>query len=636
MTTLEERSWEAELAGRLGGTWHEPPGLTGWVSTVDHKRIGLRYFYTGMFFFLLGGLESLLMRAQLADAELELLNPEVYNQLFSMHGITMMFLFAMPVLSGFGNYFVPLMIGARDMAFPRLNAFGYWVLLAGGLFLYSSFLVGKAPNDGWFNYVPLASQDFTPGINIDFYALGLILLGISTTGGAINFIVTIMKLRAPGLTLNRVPIFVWGELAMAFQIVFALPALSLAAVLLVLERKFGFHFYDAAAGGDPLLWQHLFWIFGHPEVYIIAIPGFGLASAIIPTWTRRPMIGYTYIVIGELAVGLVGFGVWVHHMFAVGLPNVSFSYISLASFLVAIPSGLQVFAWLATLVAGRPVLGTPLLFVLGFIVIFVIGGVTGVMFAAVPFDQAVHDSYFVVAHLHYVLVGSALFPIFGAIYHWGPKMTGRLLDERLGKISFWLMFIGFNVAFFPQHILGLLGMPRRVYTYEEGLGWELHNQLSTLGAFVLGAGILATAWNWYRSRTRGRPAGRDPWRGETLEWATSSPPPHYNFVTIPTVRSREPVWDQPELAAGDQAPEEGGRPLDTGHVTLATSTLDARPQGVVDMPHSSPWPFLLAVALLVLFSAVLLELWAVAVAAVAATGAGLAGWFWPRDETQET
>ncbi|MDQ3946716.1 MAG: cytochrome c oxidase subunit I [Actinomycetota bacterium] len=636
MTSVDERDWKATLAERLDANWAERPGLASWISTVDHKRIGMRYFYTGMVFLLLGGIESLLLRAQLADAELELLDPEAYNQIFSMHGITMMFLFAMPVLSGFGNYFVPLMIGARDMAFPRLNAFGYWVILAGGLFLYSSFLVGRAPNDGWFNYVPLAAEDFTPGINIDFYALGLILLGISTTGGAINFIVTIIKLRAPGMILNRIPIFVWGELAMALQIVFALPALSLAAVFLVLDRKFGFHFYDAAAGGDPLLWQHLFWVFGHPEVYIIALPGFGIASAIIPTWARRPIVAYTYIVIGELAVALVGFGVWVHHMFAVGLPNVTFSYISLASFMVAIPSGIQVFAWLATLVAGRPVLRTPLLFVLGFIIIFVVGGVTGVMFSAVALDQALHDSYFVVAHLHYVLVGSALFPIFGAIYHWGPKMTGHLLDERLGKTSFWLMFVGFNVAFFPQHFLGVMGMPRRVYTYEAGLGWEIHNLISTVGAFTLGLGILATVVNWYRSRAGGEPAGNDPWAGETLEWYTTSPPPHYNFLTVPTVRGRQPMWEQPELAGGAQAPEDGGRPLSHGHTTLATSALDARPQAIVHMPHPSPWPFLLTVALTVLFYAVLLDWWPVAVAALVASVGGLAGWFAPRGETQET
>ena len=637
MTTVVEPPGKgAAIAEQLDQVWHEPPGLGSWISTVDHKRIGMRYFYTGMVFFVIGGIQSLLIRMQLAGPDQDLLSPEAFNQLFTMHGITMMFLFAMPVLSGFGNFFVPLMIGARDMAFPRLNAFGYWVLLGAGLFMYSSFLIGQAPNDGWFNYLPLAGAEFTPGVNIDFYTLGLIFLGISSTGGAINFMVTILKLRAPGMTLNRIPIFVWGELAMALQIIFALPALSLAAVLLILERKFGFHFFDRENGGDPLLWQHLFWIFGHPEVYIVALPGFGIASAVIPTWCRRPMVGYTYIVIGELAVALVGFGVWVHHMFAVGLPNVTLSFISLASFMVAIPSGIQVFAWLATLVSGRPKMSSSMLFVLGFIVIFVIGGVTGVMFAAVALDQALHDSYFVVAHLHYVLVGSAVFPIFAGIYHWGPKMTGRLLNERLGKISFWMMFVGFNVAFFPQHFLGLLGMPRRIYTYEEGVGWDGHNLASTIGAFLLALGVLVTIVNWYRSRTRGPVAGNDPWNGETLEWYTSSPPPHYNFVTVPTVRSREPMWDQPELAGGAQAPEDGGRPLTDGHVTLSTSLLDARPQAIVHMPHATAWPFWFAAALLFLFFMLLLEMWAFAVVAAVTTMVTMMGWFWPRGQTQET
>jgi cytochrome c oxidase subunit I+III len=624
------------VAERLEAIWHESPGLAGWISTVDHKRIGFRYLYTGFAFFVFGGIEALIMRSQLAQAELELVDPETYNQLFSMHGITMMFLFAMPVLSGFGNYFVPLMIGARDMAFPRLNAFGYWVLLAGGIFLYSSFLTGSAPNDGWFNYVPLGSDEFTPGLNIDFYALGIIFLGVSTTAGAINFIVTIIKLRAPGMTLNRIPIFVWGELAMAFQIVFAFPALTLVATMLVLQRKFGFHFFDAAGGGDPLLWQHLFWIFGHPEVYIIVLPAFGIASAIIPTWTRRRMVGYTYIVIAELATALLGFGVWVHHMFATGLPTVTLGFISLASFMVAIPSGIQVFAWLATLVAGRPVLKTPLLFILGFIFIFVIGGITGVMFSSVPFDQATTDSYFVVAHFHYVLVGGAVFPMFAAIYHWIPKMSGRLLNESAGKWSFWLMFIGFNLTFFPQHYLGLLGMPRRTYTYEAGLGWEPYNLVSTAGAAILGVGVLITFVNWYLSKKGGAPAGSDPWRGETLEWHTPSPPPHYNFAMVPTVRSKEPMWDQPELSDGPQPAERGGRPLTQGHVTLSTSLLDATPQAVVHMPHESPWPFYLTVAMAVFFYAVLLDSWLVAIAATLACGAAIAGWFHPRGETQET
>ena len=625
----------ATIAERLESIWGESPGLASFVSTVDHKRIGLRYFYTGMLFFLFGGIQALLIRVQLAGPRLDVIGPEAFNQLFSMHGVTMMFLFAMPVLSGFGNYFVPLMIGARDMAFPRLNAFGYWVFLAAGIFMYSSFLVGEAPNDGWFNYLPLGDSRFTPGLNIDFYTLGLIFLGISTTGGAINFIVTILKLRAPGMTLNRIPIFVWGELAMAFQIVFALPLLTLACVMLTLERKFGFQFFNAEGGGDPLLWQHLFWIFGHPEVYIIVLPAFGIASAIIPTHARRPMVGYTYIVLAELGTALIGFGVWVHHMFATGLPQMTMAFISAASFMVAIPSGVQVFAWLATLVTGKIVLKTPMLYILGFIATFVIGGVTGTMFSAIPFDQATTDSYFVVAHLHYVLVGGAVFPMFAAIHHWGPKMTGRMLDERLGKISFWLVFIGFNLNMFPLHISGLMGQPRRIYTYDEGLGWDIHNLLSTIGAFILGLGVLVIIVNWYRSKSRGASAGDDPWRGETLEWATTSPPPHYNFVTVPTVTSKEPVWDQPELAGG-QPPEKGGYALDEGHTTLSTSLLDARPQAVVHMPHDSPWPFFLSMAMLVLFYAVLVDAYAVAIAAAVVCGGALAGWFWPRDETQES
>jgi cytochrome c oxidase subunit I+III len=636
MAAVEDALWRRSTVEQLEATWSEHVGLSAWIGTVDHKRIGLRYLFTGMAFFVIGGVESLLIRAQLVGPDLEVLGPEAYNQLFSMHGITMMFLFAMPVLSGLGNYFVPLMIGARDMAFPRLNAFGYWVLLAGGIFLYSSFIAGRAPNGGWFNYVPLVDEQFTPGINIDFYALGLILLGISSTGGAINFIVTILKLRAPGMILNRIPIFVWGELAMALQIVFAFPALTLAAVLLVLERNFGFHFYDAEFGGDPLLWQHLFWIFGHPEVYIVALPGFGIASAIIPTWVRRPMVGYTYIVIGELGVALIGFGVWVHHMFTVGLPTLSLGFISLASFMVAVPSAIQVVAWLATLVAGRAVLAPPLLFVLGFIFIFVVGGVTGVMFAAVPFDQAVHDSYFVVAHLHYVLVGSAVFPIFAAIYHWGPKITGHLLDARRGRWSFWLMFVGFNLAFFPQHLLGLWGMPRRVYTYDDGLGWTGANLLSTVGAFVLAGGVLLTIVNWFTSRRRGEVAGSNPWDGETLEWYTESPPAPYNFVTVPTVRSREPMWDQPELAGGAQHADDGGRALTGAHTTLSTTVLDAQPQAIVHMPHATPWPFVLALALLAVLYALLLRAWVLAAVATVGAALALVGWFWPRGETQET
>jgi cytochrome c oxidase subunit I+III len=564
------------------------------------------------------------------------LDPETYNQLFSMHGATMMFLFAIPVLSGFGNYFVPLMIGARDMAFPRLNAFGYWVFLGSGVFMYSSFLIGKAPNNGWFNYPPLGAKEFTPGLNIDFFTLGLIFLGVSTTAGAINFIVTILKMRAPGMSINRMPIFVWGELAMALAIVFAQPSLTVALVMLELDRKFGFHFFDAAVGGDPTLWQHLFWIFGHPWVYIIVLPAFGIASTIIPTFSRRPMIGYTYIVLAEMAVGLIGFGVWVHHMFSTGIPAIALSFISLSSFMITIPTGTQIFAWLATIIAGKPVLKTPMLFTLGFIVLLVIGGFSGVMFAAVPFDQQTTDTYFVVGHLHYVLFGGAVFPMFGGLYYWLPKMTGKMLDEKLGKISFWLMFIGFNLAFLPMHVSGLLGQPRRTYTYEAGLGWDIHNLLATIGSFMLTTGILVTFANWFKSVRRGAAATSDPWAGETLEWATSSPPPEYNFETIPTVRSLNPVWDQDELRAGPQPPELGGYTLDEGHETLTTSMLDATPQAVAKMPHHSPWPFALTIAMLVFFYGILLDGWFLVAIGGIGIAAGIIGWFAPRGETQET
>ena len=624
----------ATVAARLEKIWGEKPGLATSLKTVDHKRIGLRYLYTGMAFFVLGGIESLIIRAQLTRANLDLVDPETFNQIFSMHGTTMMFLFAVPVLSGFGNYILPLMIGARDMAFPRLNAFGYWVFLGAGIFMYSSFLGAAAPNAGWFNYVPLADETFTPGTNIDFYNLGLIFLGVSTTAGAVNFIVTIGKLRAPGMSINRMPIFVWGELAMALAIVFAQPTLTAALVMLELQRKLGFHFFDIAGGGVPELWQHLFWIFGHPWVYVIVLPAFGIASMIIPVFSRRPIVGYTYVVLAEMAVALIGFGVWVHHMFATGIPAIALSFISLASFMITVPSGVQVFAWLATLVTGRLVIKTPMLFSLGFLVLLVIGGLSGVMFASIPFDQQTTDSYFVVAHLHYVLMGASVFPMFAGLYYWLPKMTGKMLDERLGKISFWIMFLGFNAAFGPMHIAGLLGQPRRTYTYQSGLGWDVWNLIETIGAFALALGILITFVNWFKSMRTGDDAPRDPWGADTLEWATESPVPHYNFEAIPVVRSRHPLWDQAELASGVTA--EHGYTLADGHETLATSLLDAEPEAVIAMPHESIWPFALGVAMLATCYGVLFDAWPVAAVGGVAIAVCIAGWFWPRGETQET
>lgn len=626
----------ATIAERLETIWGEGSSIRDRLYTVDHKKIGLRYLYVGMAFFVAGGFMSMIMRMQLAQPGQELISAEAYNQLFSMHGTTMMFLFAIPALSGFGNYLIPLMIGTRDMAFPRLNALGFWVFLAAGIFMYSSFLVGQAPDTGWFNYVPLADETFTPGPSVDYYTLGLLFLGISTTVGMINIIVTIFKMRAPGMSINRMPIFIWGELAMALSTVVALPMLTVALVFLTLERKFGFHFFDVDGGGDPVLWQHLFWLWGHPLVYIIVLPGLGLISGMIPTLSRRPMIGYSYIVLAEMAIGLIGFAVWAHHMFAIGIPTISLGFISASSFMITIPSGTQIFAWLATMIRGKPRLTTPMLYVMGFIVIFVLGGLSGVMFASVPFDQATHDTYFVVGHLHYVLVGGAVFPIFAAIFYWGPKMTGRLMSEGIGKLSFWLTFIGFNLTFGPMHWMGLYGQTRRVYTYSEGQGLDGLNLWSTVGGFLFAAGIALIGYAWWKSTRSGPPAGEDPWKAETLEWSMSSPPPEYNFEAIPTVRSRVPMWDQPDVHGGAQAEEKGGIALEGGHLTLSTSLLDATPEAVIHMPHASPWPLLLAISLTTLFFGALMESLPLAIFGGLATFGAVLGWFWPDGQTQET
>jgi cytochrome c oxidase subunit I+III len=606
----------AVASERLEQLWAEPHGLWTALTTVDHKKIGKRYLVTASAFFLLAGIEALTLRAQLARPGERLLTPEDYNQLFSMHGTTMIFLFITPMLSGFGNYFVPLLIGARDMAFPRLNALSYWIYLGAGFFLYSSFLFQLAPNDGWFNYVPLSNAVFTPERNIDFYNLGLLFLTISTTAGAVNFIVTILRLRAPGMSINRMPLFCWAMLATSLSVIFALPALSAANIMLELERKFGFHFFDVSHGGDPLLWQHLFWIFGHPDVYIIFLPAVGLVSTIVPVFSRRPIVAYTWVALATMATAFLGFGVWVHHMFATGLPQVTMVFYAATSLLIAIPSGVQVFAWIGTLLTGRPVLATPMLYVLGFIVVFVVGGVTGVMFAAIPFDQQVTDSYFVVAHFHYVLFGGAVFPIFAAIHYWFPKLTGRMLSERLGVVGFWIFFAGFNLTFFPMHIAGLLGMPRRVWTYEPGLGWDAYNLLSTIGAFTLAVGILLVVVNVVLSLSGGRIAGPDPWGGNTLEWATSSPPPEYNFAVVPTVRSANPNWD---AASGTLV-------LDDGHQTPATTALDADVDRVLTMPTESPWPFFLALALTLFFTLFLVGHYIAAAISTALIAGALLGW----------
>ena len=614
---------------RLDAIWATAPGLAGVIGTVDHKRIGIRYIVTAFMFLALGGLESLVMRAQLARPGQALLSPEQYNQLFTTHGVTMIFLYAMPVLSGFSNYLWPLLLGARDMAFPRLNAVSYWFYLAAGLFMYAGCAMGAAPDAGWFNYVPLAGLKYDPGVNEDVYALGMILLGLSTSVGAANFVVTAIRCRAPGMSINRLPIMVWGTLTASVANLLVIPAVSLAFLLLWLDRQFGTHFYDVAAGGQPLLWQHLFWLFGHPWVYAIVLPAMGMASDALPVFCRRPLVGYTAVALSTVLTMVLGFGVWVHHMFATGLPTLALSFFSAASIAITLPSAVAVFAWTATLWTGRPVVTTPFLFFASMIVLFVIGGVSGFMTASVPADWQLTDTYFVVAHLHYVLIGINLFPVVGAIYFWFPKFTGRMLGERLGLANFWTMFVGFNIAFLPMHWLGLLGMPRRVYTYAAQMGWDTTNLVISAGSFLFAAGVLLLPLNVLISLRRGRPAGDNPWGAPTLEWATSSPPPEYNFAVIPTVASRHPLWEEALDHQGGRSVLHRGMALDQGREALAVSPLDGDPQLVLKMPEDTPVPFLLAVAVSVLFIGLLVHAWWLAALAGAGALAALLAWLWP-------
>jgi len=566
--------------------------LLGWLTTVDHKRIGLLYFFTSLAFLGAGGIEALLMRTQLAQPNGMLLSPETYNQLMTMHGVTMIFLFVIPMTTGaFGNYLLPLMLGARDMAFPRLNALSYWLFLGAGLFLYASVFMHTAPDCGWFCYTPLNTSSYDPGLNADFYALGLIFTSLSTSAGAINIIVTSFKLRAPGMSFNRMPLMVFALLAVSFSLIFALPPLTSDLVFLELQRKLGFHFFDAANGGDPLLWQHLFWLFGHPEVYIIILPAMGIATSIIPTFSRRKMIAFPLVALAELLVAFIGFGVWAHHMFATGLPIGVLIFFAAASMMVVIPSTIQIYAWLFTVNLGRPQFRAPLLFIGGFIALFVIGGLSGIMFAAIPFDQATTDTYFVVAHFHFIIFGAAVFPILGGMYYWFPKVTGRMYHERWAQASFWVTFVGTIVTFFPMHLVGLDGMTRRVYTYHSGFGWGTSNLVETIGAFVLTLGLLMIFGNLAWSRFNGPPSGPDPFHGGTLEWATSSPPPPYNFAVIPTVSTPYPNWDRSETVVD----------VGEGHETSTTTVRDGFVDEVVKMPSESGWPIVVAAVVSIFF-----------------------------------
>ncbi len=636
MTLLEE-SRADDAPGREGllELWEEAPGFLGFFTTVDHKRLGIRYIYTSFIFFSLAGFSALAMRAQLAAPELHVLSGHRYDGLMTMHGTTMIFLFNTPVLAGFGNFLVPLMIGARDMAYPRLNAFSYWVFLGGGLFMYSSFLVGQVPTGGWFGYTPMTSSTYSPNHSIDFWALGIVFVGLSTTVGSVNFIVTIFKLRAPGMTMNRMPIFVWSMLVFAFMALFAVPSVTLSSGLLELDRLFGTAWFVPALGGSVLLNQHLFWFWGHPEVYILFVPATGMISTIIPVFSRRALAGYLWVVAALVSIGFLSFGVWVHHMFATGMPALAMSLFAAVSLVIALPSGVQFFAWIATMWRGKVELTVPMLFAIGFLLIFMLGGITGVMVAVLPFDWQVTDSYFIVAHLHYVLNGAVVFPIIGALYYWFPKMVGREFNERLGKASFWVMFIGFNITFFPMHILGFLGMPRRIYTYRNGLGWDGLNTLVSIGSGIFALGMFLTfinaVWAWRKKV----PVPDDPWRADTLEFATTSPPPTYNFAAIPFVEGRHPLWDAKDLKLAQPEGDDESGLLRQGvldRVTPITSGIDSLPEGRLRIPEDSWLPFLVASGLTVLFFGLLISAPLVGVIGVGCAVLAASVWAWRTEE----
>jgi cytochrome c oxidase subunit I len=607
----------------LERVWEHRRGIFGWLSVTTHQAIGMRYIVTAFVMLLLGGIEALLMRTQLARPNNTFLGPDRYNEIFTTHGTTMMFLFAVPVMEGMAIYLVPLMVGTRNVAFPRLNAFGYWMYLGGCIFLYWGVFSNSAPDMGWFAYPPLSGPQFTPGKRTDFWAQMITYTEFSALCVATEIIATILKMRAPKMSLNRIPLYVWSMLIQSFMVIFALPAVVIASSYLLADRTVSTHFVNPAEGGDPILYQHVFWFFGHPEVYIIFIPALGFVSAIVVAHSRRSLFGYPAMVLSQIANGFIAFGLWVHHMFATGLPQIGEAYFTASSMMIAITSGIQIFCWIATLWTGRVRLTTALHFVYGFIAIFVLGGLTGVVLASVPLDLQVHDTYYVVAHFHYVLIGGALFPLFGAFYHWFPKMTGRLMDEKLGRINFWFLFIGFNLTFFPMHILGLKGMPRRVYTYGEEMGWGPLSMLATIGAWIIAIGGVLFIINVLKSRRNGRIAGNDPWEADSLEWAAASPPKNYNFEFLPVATSRYPLWVAPEERTVVTGVRNDRREV------LVTTLMDAEPHHRYVLPGPSIWPFITAVCVSFGFSGSVFNPWYVISGSII-SGIALIGWFWPR------
>jgi cytochrome c oxidase subunit 1 len=579
-------------------------GLWSWITTVDHKRIGALYGITAFIFFLVGGVEATLIRIQLMKPENTFIGPDVFNQMFTMHGTTMIFLAVMPLSASFFNFLIPLMIGARDVAFPRLNAFSYWVFLFGALFLNLSFAFGGAPDTGWFGYSNLTSSQYSPGHGVDFWAVGLQILGVASLAAGFNFIVTIINMRAPGMKMMRMPPFVWMTLVTSFLIILAFPVITVALVFLLFDRFVGTNFYVPAAGADPLLWQHLFWLFGHPEVYILILPAMGIISEVLPTFSRKPLFGYPVVVYSGIFIGFMGWGVWSHHMFAVGLGPMADSFFAITTMLIAIPTGVKIFNWLATIWGGRIELKTAMLFALGFIGMFTMGGLSGFMHASPPADLQQTDTYFVVAHIHYVLFGGAIMGIFAGIYYWFPKMTGRLLNERLGKLHFWLTVIAMNVTFFPMHFVGLLGMPRRVYTYAPNMGFDWMNMLSTIGVFGIAAAVLVFIWNFLSSVRNGAVAGSDPWGGASLEWAIPSPPPPYNFASVPEVKSIDPLWHREAREAA-----------------LASNQM----RGPIHMPPGSHWPVVSALGMTLLMSGMIFG-WFVGIPGLLIMLVGLYSW----------